>query len=266
MRKLVLLVLVSLLLCTSCKPFHSEKQADRVLFVGNSLIYVGNVPAVFSALATANGHPVVSDMIVKGGATLSERVADGSVARALAEHRYTTLVLQERGGDLICSFEPDACVQSRQAIKSLAALARKGGLQIALLGTYQADPVACRRLVAEESDAAAAAGIAYIEVSGKLQRLRRIAPHLAWFYTDGMHPGKDLVLLDSVLIYRQLFRSDPKIKSFTVDAPIYNNRSGLTETLRASDAAPPKSDTPRKVSYASTTVGSLLAMLRRTDG
>lgn len=263
MSKFAALALTSLLLCASCGSTHPERRADRVLFVGNSLIYVGNVPAVFSALAAANGHPVASDMIVKGGATLSERVADGSVVRALAEHRYTTLVLQERGGDLICSFAPEPCMRSRQAIKALAALGRKNGLQVVLLGTYQAAPNASSRLIVEESDAATAGGISYIEVSEKLRHARSVDLGLAWFYADGMHPGKDLVLLDSVLIYRQLFGSYPKADGFTVDAPIYTNRSGLTETLRAADAAPPNADTPREVSYASATVGRMLALINR---
>src|SRR6056297_941890 len=82
----------------------APSNPDRVLFVGNSLTYYGNVPAIFSALAEASGKPVTSDMIVVGGAELTERVADGTVARALDERRYTALVLQERGGALIGSF------------------------------------------------------------------------------------------------------------------------------------------------------------------
>jgi len=100
-----------------------------VLFVGNSLTYVGNVPAVLSALAAANGKPFPSDMIASGGATLTQRVSDRSVVRALETNQYTALVLQERGGDLICSFGPDSCLQSRQAIKALAILAKAKGVR-----------------------------------------------------------------------------------------------------------------------------------------
>jgi hypothetical protein len=264
MHKLFLLVLTTLLLCMSCGRYP-EKHSDRVLFVGNSLTYVGNLPAAFSALASANGHSVSSDMIVRGGATLSERVADGSVARALTARRYTAIVLQERGGDLMCSFGPDSCIQSRQAIKILANLARKKGLTVVLLGTYQSLPLPSRRLVQEESSAAADAGIPYIDVSERLQRLRSMAPELTWFYTDGMHPGKDLVLLDAILIYKQLLGSYPDAKSFTVNAPIYTSASGLTEVLRPSDSAPPKADTPHEVSYASATVEKILATISK-DG
>jgi hypothetical protein len=45
----------------------------EVLFVGNSLTYVGNTPAVFDALTRASGRPSSSDMIVQGGAALRIR-------------------------------------------------------------------------------------------------------------------------------------------------------------------------------------------------
>jgi hypothetical protein len=261
MRILALMALPFFLVCASCGATGSGEQPDRVLFVGNSLTYVGNVPAVFSALSRSNGNPVASDMIVKGGATLAQRVADGSVERALAERQYSALVLQERGGDLMCSFGADSCVQSRQAIKALVGLAHKKGMKVVLLGTYQAYPPASRRLVEMESSAAAAAGIPYIEISEKLRRLRRAAPELTWFATDGTHPGEDLALLDAILVYQALRGSQPKPAPLTVIAPIYGVTSGLTETPRQADDPPPLSDTPGEVRYRSDTLKKLLSVI-----
>lgn len=261
MRPSTLIALIVLLISTPCGFALPQGKPDRVLFVGNSLTYVGNVPAVFSALAAANGHAVSSDMIVEAGATLSERVADGTVARALKEHEYTALVLQERGGDLICPFGPDACARSRQAIGTLAQLARRQGLTVVLLGTYQTLPVASRELSRQERSAASDADIAYIDVSERLQRLGKAFPALTWFDTDGMHPGKDLALLDAVLIYKQLFGAFPDVKPVAVKAPIYSSASGLTAALRAADAAPPKKDTPQEVAYAADTIEGLVGAL-----
>lgn len=258
MRILTLLALAFLLVCVSCRATERHEPSQRVLFVGNSLTYVGNVPAIYSALAAANGHPVASDMIVRGGATLAQRVADGSVARALATRKYSTLVVQERGGDLTCSFGPDSCIQSRQAIQALATLAGKHGVAVVLLGTYQPHPAASRNLIEKESAAAAEAGIPYVEVSGKLQHLRSVAPDMTWFAADGMHPGKDLALLNAMLVYRALHGALPEPRPLTVTAPIYGSTSGLTETLRRADAPPPLPDTPGEVRYTSGTLKTLL--------
>ncbi|GGA82066.1 hypothetical protein GCM10011521_20550 [Arenimonas soli] len=94
----------ALLVLAACGATGPSSPPAEVLFVGNSLTYVGNVPALYSAIATANAHTSASDMIVRGGATLHQRVDDGSVARALAKGTYTHLVIQERGGDLTCLF------------------------------------------------------------------------------------------------------------------------------------------------------------------
>lgn len=91
MRRALLFLLI---LFTAVPPSFALNQEDpkliRILFVGNSLTYVGNLPAVLQHLATANHKLMEVDMIVKGGATLTERVADGSVERALqAKHMIT---------------------------------------------------------------------------------------------------------------------------------------------------------------------------------
>lgn len=266
MRFLAFMVLPLFLACTSSRAIDGQDESDRVLFVGNSLTYVGNAPAIYSALAAANGRPAGSDMIVRGGATLTQRVADGSVARALAAKEYTAVVLQERGGDLICSFGPDSCIASREAIKALASLARKRGVVVVLLGTYQPDPVVSRSLVEKEAAAAREAGIPYVEVSEKLQQLRRVAPELAWFAKDGIHPGKDLALLNAMLVYRALHGSLPEPRPLRVVAPIYGAASGLTEALRRADAPPPLADTPGEVRYTSDTLKRMLSTINGASG
>lgn len=258
------LLIPLVLLCAACVGAPPSTPPRRVLFVGNSLTYVGNVPAVYSAIAAAEGRPVASDMIVRGGATLAQRVADGSVERALQRTPYTALVLQERGGDLMCSFGPQSCPQSREAIRALARLGRARGATVVLLGTYQPDPWASQELVEKESAAAAEAGIAYVEISQTLQHARRVAPELVWFASDGMHPGADLALLNAVRVYQALHGTLPAPRALHVDAPIYASTSGLTETPRPSDA-PPHADTPRSGDYAKETLAAVLGAIAERD-
>lgn len=264
-RTACIVALLSLAGCVSHAVRDPQVSPERVLFVGNSLTYTGNLPAVFSALAAADGAPMPSDMIVKAGGTLSERVADGSVERALGERRYAWLVIQERGGDLMCAFGPDTCVRSRQAIGELARMAGATGVRVVLLGSYQPNEQASRRLVEQESAAAKDAGIAYVEVSETLRFLRGIAPDLAWFAPDGVHPGKDLVLLDALRLHQALRGRLPGPEALMVKAPIYGNPSGLDGTLRASDAPPPRSDTARDVQYGAETVRRVSAGIERAS-
>lgn len=203
-----------------------DRQATtHVLFVGNSLTYVGNLPAVLGAMARANGHTLQTDMIVKGGATLTDRVEDGSVERALAQRHYDIVVLQERGFDFACGFGPAVCSNARASLKKLAQLSRANHATPLLLGTYQDNPEASDTIVQTESAAAHANALSYVAVSGQLGLGRKHYPAEPWFYTDGMHPGSELVLLESVLLYRQLFGTLPQAQALDVQAPMYGPKT-----------------------------------------
>lgn len=191
-----------------------------VLFVGNSLTYVGNLPAVFTALANANGHPTEVDMLVRGGATLTQWLDSGAVQKALRAGHYNVVVLQERGNDFACGFGPQVCKDARHALQQLAQIARASGAQPILMGTYQVGAEASRALVAAESQAAGANRVPYIDVSDPLNAGREQYPFFAWFAKEG-HPGPDLVLLEATLLYQQVHDALPASQPLSVRAPLF---------------------------------------------
>lgn len=192
----------------------------QVLFIGNSLTYVGNLPAVLEALASANGHLVHTDMLVKGGATLTQWLDSGAVQRALEARRYDFVVLQERGNDFACGFGPQVCKDSRHALRALSAAVRAVGAKPILMGTYQVAQKASEALVAAESKAAHDNAIPYLAVSERLDAGRKKVPYADWFAKAG-HPGHDLVLLEAVLLYKQLYGTMPQAKALYVHAPMF---------------------------------------------
>ena len=147
-----------------------------VLFVGNGVVYAGNLPAVIDAPAFANHRAGNSDMIVKDGAALSERVADGPVDHALSAAHYDYVALQERGGDVLCGFNPDACKIADDGLAALASTARAHGHQPWPLGTYQFPPKISKALV-ETAAAASRLSMPHISVSDRLQVARKTPPN-----------------------------------------------------------------------------------------
>ena len=262
MRLVHLLILFVGVLCASCTSPTLPDHAPHVLFVGNSLTYVGNTPAVFSALARSGGHPVITEMIVEGGATLSQRLKDGSVARALSAQHYSAVILQERGGDLLCSFGPSSCEESEKSIAALAALAKSSGAKVVLLGTYQSMPTMSIALVEAESAAADKAGIPYVEISNKLQVLHEKLPDTQWFDSDGMHPSSNLALLSAITLFEMLYNSKPPAGPLIVRAPIYGPDSGLTSALTLADAPPPHSGTRLEISYGADEIERIVSALK----
>ena len=227
----VLGILAALLLLAACATNQTHPGPLRVLFIGNSLTYVANLPAVFDALASQNAHPTRSEMLVKGGATLSQRLADGSAERALKDGAYDLVVLQERGGDIIGGFRPDSRKQADNALRELTALALRFHVRPVLLGTYQKVPRFSRAIVDAESSAAARYSLTYIPVSDGLQRAITEFPSGQWLDADGMHPGPDLALLEAVRLYHSLFASVPRERDLVVSAPMYTPSAHFPATV-----------------------------------
>jgi hypothetical protein len=220
-QKLILLLLPLFFALTSCDYVRCDRRPISILFVGNSLTYVGNLPATFEALARQNHLTTHTDMIVSGGATLTQRVADQSVAAALGSRHYDYVVFQERGGDALCSFGPDSCAAFENSLAILARLAQGNHVSAVLLGTYQSNPKPSVALVNSERLAAQRAGIPYLAVSDLLLKGSTQVPDCRWFYADGMHPGHGLVLLDSVLLYKHFYDRWPQATSLEVNAPMF---------------------------------------------
>ena len=254
------ILLLALLLAGNACAADVPAQPAKVLFVGNSLTYVGNLPATYAALSAANGHPVHSQMIVEGGAFLDERHADGSLQRALAEQHPQVLVLQEQGGALLCMPDEATCARSRSAVAAMAQLGREHDAKVLLLGSYQAHPAVSRLLSAKELAAAQAANVPYVEISEALRKAATAAPDLPWYNTDGMHPGPALTLLDAIQLYRTIHGHLPQ-HGFTVTAPIYTPNSGLDAALRNADDNAPLAGTPSQIDYPEAMIHRLNTLL-----
>jgi len=108
------LIVLGFCVVASHAAVHSVYAAERrILFVGNSLTYVNNLPGAFASLAPPDLSLSV-DMIARPGATLSDYVGDPVFDDAIASGRYTDVILQERGGMAFCAGA--ATVPSRWSI------------------------------------------------------------------------------------------------------------------------------------------------------
>lgn len=212
------LLVAAVLAIANAQPARASEPV-RVLFVGNSLVYYGNLPGVFDALGAANGHATRSTMIATGGETLTGHLDDGQVAGTLASGHFDYVVLQERGGDLLSGFGPDACDAAREAFAALVAMAREAGATPLLLGTYQPREQPSVHLVEAEAALAAQHGVAHVAVSEQLRAAVAARPDMDWYAEDGMHPGPDHALLTATLLHRTVFGDEPRTAPLVIDTP-----------------------------------------------
>lgn len=199
----------------------TRERPERVLFVGNSLIYYNDLPSQFAQLASAAlGRPVEADMLARGGAHLSHHLAGGVVLRELASGRYSALVLQEFGGGLRCHPELAkfgfTCEVSHAAHAELASTAQQHGTRPLLLGSYRMDPRGAGMLGAAEAELAARIGALHAGL-GDFPALR--AEYSDWLWLDpedGAHPGHDLTLLMALRTLKTLYGQLPPIGAVTL--------------------------------------------------
>ncbi len=217
----------ALVLLASCASIsRPTEKVQHILFIGNSVIYTNNLPAVFERIA--DGQPDATayevDMFARGGATLTELSQDPRVPDLLKSGRYDVVVLQEKGGDDLClviSRDSPDCAALVNSHVSLANLAREHGAKVLYLGTYQLAPGASRALVRAERLLGDQMTAQYVEVSERLQGLRESEPGLPWLHADGGHPGIATTALMGSLIYEALNASAPVPFDLCIGAEMY---------------------------------------------
>lgn len=242
LQMLVLAFMLELL--TSCASISTTREVQRVLFVGNSVIYTNNLPAVFGRIAGAQqGAPVYNvDMFARGGATLTELGQDPRAIDLLTSGRYDVVVFQERGGDDLCVLmqenrESSSCRALIDSHVLLATLAREHGAKVLYLGTYQLAPGASKAIVRAERTLGTQMAAQYVEVSERLRSLRESYPELPWLHTDGGHPGVATTALMGVLIYKALNGNDPVPFELCLDAEMYTPKWKHNGVVRYVDTA-----------------------------
>jgi len=190
----------------------NEVSPTKILIIGNSIIYVNNLPATLSSLLPP-GSTV--DMFAKGGGSVTDMAYSKNLRIALARTKYQVVFIQEQGGsDLCLAFDKPKtgkpCESSVDAHIYLSNMVKKGGSMPYYMGTYQTDPQMSQLLVDSERFMAKTMGSPYLEMSNNLLRLRTDHPQYKWFNTSDLHPGYALTTLMAIEMYKALYHRYPK--------------------------------------------------------
>jgi hypothetical protein len=69
--------------------------ADRILFIGNSLTYAHDLPAMVCALAAAEKRDLRCESVTRGGFSLEDHWNEGNALKRIREGGWTWVVLQQ---------------------------------------------------------------------------------------------------------------------------------------------------------------------------
>jgi hypothetical protein len=209
-RYLFISILVLLpFLQTDASLFPAGKKSLKVLFVGNSLTFFGNLPQIVSIIAKDGNTRLITRKSVAGGATLSEhwRGEKGLTTREMIESgNFDIVVLQEHSLGAI--EEPDTLLKY---VRLFSDLIKKKRARPCLFCTWaQEDAPQQQEAINNVYSKAAEENGAEIVPAGNAWALaRKLRPEIRLYDTDSSHPSDLGTLLTACVFVEVLIHQLP---------------------------------------------------------
>ena len=188
--RLALVVLIAVAAVASCGSSSVEPDTDptlRILFIGNSLTYVNDLPATVQHLGQSDpSRAMVVSSVAIGGFSLEDHWNRGDAQRAIASARWDLVVLQQGPSAL-----PESRVNLIDYATRFAGEIRKIGARPALYMVWPGlDREAEWSAVSASYVAAAEAVDGLLLPAGEaLRAVRAGTPSISLFGADGFHPS-----------------------------------------------------------------------------
>lgn len=199
-------IVLFLLLISGCaRPLAGTRPPAelRVLFVGNSLTYANDLPAIVQALAEASGKGRLSyETLAFPNYSLEDHWKAGDARRAIRAGRWDFVVLQQG---------PSALAESRALLveyaRRFAEEIRGSGARPALCMVWpsQSRPEDFDGVRDSYARAAEEVNGALLPVGEAWRAAWRHKPGLALYSPDGLHPSLIGSYLAAAVIYQQLY-------------------------------------------------------------
>ena len=206
MRRLFGCALAVLALAASGRA--DDRPLVRVLFIGNSLTYVNDLPAMIEAVAAQAGLKgrITCRAVALPDFGLEEHWNDGRAIRALQQERWTEVVLQQGPSSL-----PESEAVLRTYTKKFAVEARARGAAVALYSVWPS----LSRLASLEAvtlsytRAAADVDGALVPVGAGWRAAWRRDPTLLLYGPDNFHPSPLGTYLAALMFFEHLTGRSP---------------------------------------------------------
>ena len=203
-----LAIAVVLALDPACSTATSSERPSglAILFIGNSLTYYNDLPAMVEQLAEAAGDSVRVGMAAQGNTAVIDHTVEGSEALArIGQEHWTHVLLQQ--GPTPAGICRDTLVI---AAMRLAPKIRAAGGRPAMFLPWAraASPQSLGRAVESAAAAARAVGGAVVPIGIAWKQALEADPDLPLYGPDGYHPAPAGSLLAALTVYDRLAGRD----------------------------------------------------------
>ena len=202
-------LMLAILLVPACAVLLHGGAAPRarVLFIGNSLTYVNDLPSMIEAIAGGPSR-VDCESVAYPDFGLEEHWRHGGALRAIRRGGWTHVVLQQGP-----SSQPESRRILVQYARRFAPEIRKAGATVVMYGVWPgADRLAyIDAVTASYVEAATAVGGTVVPVGDGWKAAWAIEPSLALYGTDGFHPSPLGTYLGALMFAEQLTGTRPPV-------------------------------------------------------
>ncbi len=207
--RLLAALLITSLACGKGSPTSVALSAGRrVLFVGNSLTYQNDMPAMVERLVLVGGDTIQSVVVAFPNFALIDHTAEGSAPALLRRGGWEYVILQQ--GPSTVGVNRDTLVLATQL---LAPSIRTAGAKPALLMVWpESSRTSAFPLVHDSYKAAAdAVGGVFIPAGDAWQAAWTADPSLALYGADGYHPTVTASYLVALTVYEKITGKDARL-------------------------------------------------------
>ena len=198
-------LLFILLFCWSCaKEGFSQQPANiiRLLFVGNSLTYTNNIPALVTELGKHDSVLIQYNMIAYPDYGLDDHLADGKLQAAIQKGNYTYVIIQQGPSALPAS--QAALMLSVKKIKEYCDRTSDTKLALYMVWPSKARFYDFDNVIYSYANAAVKNQAIVCPAGLAWKKLWAADPAIPLYGPDGFHPDLTGSLLAAMTIYGKL--------------------------------------------------------------
>ena len=239
MKRALILVIVILLAGAfkNSHPVTPGKNTLKILFVGNSYTFWGNLPQIISIISEDTKTKLITKKSVAGGATLSEhwRGEKGlSTQEMIRDGNFDIVVLQEQSMGAIA--EPDTLLKY---MKLFCGLIKKSKARPYLFLTWAPESELQKQETINKVylQAGAENGAEVVPVGKAWALARLLSPDIALYDTDRSHPSDLGTILTACVFVEAINHQLPSDLPFFYYTLDFNKESLLLMHIDKSDAA-----------------------------
>ena len=245
--KFLVFLLILLAHSVSAQMDRSDSSVFRILFVGNSLTYYNDVPAMVGEIYSSidQNFVIETDMLVQGGYSIEQHLNNSTLKQVLAESTYSVVILQDFGGWPLCSTNVEACSSSVNPLSNAVELVKSFDAKPIWYSTYHNHPAAQRELSDEARRIAVQLDVEVADVGAALQTFISTNDSTEVFLANN-HPNTLGSWIAAATIVRSLIGKDipGAIELDTMCRKIWQG-AGLTADRLASNQEQPNKSCDR---------------------